>query len=125
MLLLCFTDLGIYAVVIATIVYSGLMCVLNQMSMHKALGYQQEIMNTFIVPLVAAAFMGAIARVLYEIVLMLTGSIIVSAIPSIVVAVTVYFSLVILFKGVTEEELRSMPKGHLLVRVARKCHLMR
>lgn len=123
-LLLCFTDLGIYAVVIATIVYSGLMCVLNQMSMHKALGYRQEIMNTFIVPLIAAAFMGAIARVLYEILLMLTGSIIISAIPSIAVAVAVYFSLVILFKGVTEEELRSMPKGRLLVKVARKCHLM-
>ncbi len=124
-LILCFTDLGIYGVVIATIVYSGLMCVLNQMSMHKALGYRQEIMNTFIIPLIASAFMGAIARVLYEILLMLTGSIIVSAVPSIAVAVAVYFSLVILFKGVTEEELRSMPKGHLLVRVAKKCRLMR
>lgn len=124
-LLLCFTDLGIYAVVIATIVYSGLMCVLNQMSMHKALGYRQEIMNTFVVPLIAAAFMGAIARVLYEILLMLTGSIAVSAIPSIVAAVAVYFSLVILLKGVTEEELRAMPGGRRLVRVARKCHLMR
>lgn len=124
-LLLCFTDLGIYAVVIAAIVYSGLMCVLNQMSMHKALGYRQEIMNTFVIPLIASAFMGAIARVLYEILLMLTGSIIVSAVPSIAVAVAVYFSLVILLKGVTEEELRSMPKGHLLVRVARKCRLMR
>lgn len=124
-LILCFTDLGIYGVVIATIVYSGLMCVLNQMSMHKALGYRQEIMNTFIIPLIASAFMGAIARVLYEILLMLAGSIIVSAVPSIAVAVAVYFSLVILFKGVTEEELRSMPKGHLLVRVAKKCRLMR
>ncbi len=124
-LLLCFTDLGIYAVVIATIVYSGLMCVLNQMSMHKALGYRQEIMNTFVVPLIASAFMGAIARVLYEILLMLTGSIVVSAIPSIVAAVAVYFSLVILLKGVTEEELRAMPGGRLLVKVARKCRLMR
>lgn len=124
-LILCFTDLGIYGVVTATIVYSGLMCVLNQMSMHKALGYRQEIMNTFIIPLIASAFMGAIARVLYEILLMLTGSIIVSAVPSIAVAVAVYFSLVILFKGVTDEELRSMPKGHLLVRVAKKCRLMR
>lgn len=124
-LLLCFTELGIYAVVIATILYSGLMCVLNQMSMHKALGYRQEIVKTFIIPLVASAFMGAIARVLYEILLMSTGSIIVSAVPSIAAAVVVYFSLVILFKGVTEEELRSMPKGHLLVKVARKCRLMR
>lgn len=123
--LLCFTNLGIYAVVIATIVYSGLMCVLNQLSMHKALGYRQEVANTFIVPMIAAVFMGAIARVIYEIMLMLTGSIVISAIPSIAAAVLVYFALVILFRAVTEEELRAMPKGRLLVKVARKCHLLR
>lgn len=123
--LLLFTDLGIYAVVIATIVYSGLMCVLNQLSMHKALGYRQEVINTFIVPFIASAFMGAIAWVIYESLMMLTGTIVVSVIPAIAVAVMVYFALVILFKGVTEEELRAMPKGHLLVRVARKCRLMR
>ena len=122
--LLFFTDLGIYAVVIATIIYSGLMCVLNQLSMHKALGYRQEIMNTFIVPFIASAFMGACAWVVYEVLLMLTGSIVISVLPAIAVAVAVYFVLLILFKGVTEEELRSMPKGHLLVKVARKCRLL-
>lgn len=123
--LLLFTDLGIYAVVIATIVYSGLMCVLNQVSLYRTLGYRQETMNTFFIPFLASAFMGAIAWVVYESLMMLTSSIVVSAIPAILVAVAVYFALVILFKGVTEEELRAMPKGHLLVRVARKCHLMR
>lgn len=123
--LLLFTNLGIYAVVIATIVYSGLMCVLNQLSMHKALGYRQEIVKTFIAPFMASAFMGAMAWAVYESLLMLTGSIVISAIPAIAVAVAVYFVLVILFRAVTEEELRAMPKGHLLVRVARKCHLMR
>lgn len=123
--LLLFTDLGIYAVVIATIVYSGLMCVLNQLSMHKALGYRQEIVSTFVIPLLASAFMGAIAWVVYESLLMLTGSIVVSVIPAILAAVAVYFVLLILFKGVTEEELRAMPKGHLLVKAAKKCRLMR
>ncbi len=123
--LLLFTDLGIYAVVIATILYSGLMCVLNQMSLHKALGYRQEAMNTFIVPFIASGFMGAIAWVLYETLLMLTGSIVISAVPAILAAVVVYFALVILFRAVTEEELRAMPKGHLLVKVAKKCRLLR
>lgn len=123
--LLLFTDLGIYTVVIATIVYSGLMCVLNQLSMHKALGYRQEIVSTFVIPLLASAFMGAIAWVVYESLLMLTGSVVVSVIPAILTAVAVYFVLLILFKGVTEEELRAMPKGHLLVKAAKKCRLMR
>lgn len=123
--LLLVTDMGIYAVVIATIVYSGLMCVLNQVSLYRALGYRQEVRKTFFAPLLASALMGAIAWVVYESLMMLTGSIAVSAIPAIVLAVVVYFALIILFRGVTEEELRAMPKGHLLVRVARKCHLMR
>ncbi|MDE6517033.1 MAG: polysaccharide biosynthesis C-terminal domain-containing protein, partial [Acetatifactor sp.] len=124
-LLLSFTNLGIYAVVITTIVYSGLMCILNQLSMHKALGYRQEVMNTFIVPLIASAFMGSIARVIYEILMMVTGSIVISAVPSIAAAVAVYFALVIVLRAVTEEELQAMPKGRLLVKVARKCHLLR
>ena len=124
-LLLCFTNLGIYAVVITTIVYSGLMCVLNQISMYRTLGYRQEVMNTFIAPFLASAFMGAIAWAVYESLLMLTGSIVISAIPAIAVAVAVYFVLVILFRAVNEEELRAMPKGYLLVKVARKCHLLR
>ena len=123
--LLFFTDLGIYGVVIATILYSGLMCVLNQLSLRKALGYRQEIMSTFFVPFIASAFMGAIAWVIYESLLILTGSIVVSVLPAIAVGAVVYFALVILFKGVTEEELRAMPKGHLLVRAARKCGLLR
>lgn len=123
--LLIFTDLGIYAVVIATIVYSGLMCILNQLSMHKALGYRQEIVSTFVIPLLASVFMGAAAWVVYESLLMLTGSVVVSVIPAILMAVAVYFVLLILFKGVTEEELRAMPKGYLLVRAAKKCRLMR
>lgn len=123
--LLIFTDLGVYAVVIATIVYSGLMCILNQISMHKALGYRQEVMNTFVVPFIASAFMGAIAWVIYEGLLMLTGSIAVSVLPAILVAVVVYFVLLILFRGVNEEELRGMPKGYLLIAIARKCHLLR
>lgn len=123
--LLCFTNLGIYAVVIAVIVYSGLMCILNQVSMYRFLGYRQEVVKTFIAPLMASAFMGAIAWAVYESLLMLTGSIVISAIPAIVVAMAVYFVFVILFRAVTEEELRAMPKGHLLVKVAKKCRLMR
>ncbi len=123
--LLIFTNLGIYAVVIATIVYSGLMCVLNQLSMHKALGYRQEIMSTFVIPFLASAFMGGAAWVVYESLLMMTGSIVVSVLPAILVAVIVYLVLLILFKGVTEAELRAMPKGYLLVKAAKKCRLLR
>ena len=123
--LLLMTDLDLYALVIANVVYSGLMCVLNQMAVRKAIGYRQEYVRTFLIPLLAAAFMGAIAWVVYDLMYLITSSTIISVAPAIAVAVCVYFVMLIAFRGVNEQELRSVPKGYLLVKAAKKCRLMR
>ncbi|MBQ7776010.1 MAG: polysaccharide biosynthesis C-terminal domain-containing protein, partial [Lachnospiraceae bacterium] len=122
--LLLITDLNVYALAIASTVYSGAMCILNQISVHKALGYKQELFSTFVIPGLAALFMGGCAWVVYECVYMLIESNILALIPAIIVAVAIYFALLILFKGVNEAELKAMPKGYLLVKVAKKCRLM-
>lgn len=123
-LLFC-TGLDLYAIVIANIVYSAAMCIFNQISVRKAIGYRQEIVHTFLIPLLASAFMGAAAWAVYEALLMLTKSPRISVIPAILIGAVLYFALLILFRGVSEEELKSFPKGHLLVRTARKCRLLR
>jgi stage V sporulation protein B len=123
--LLMFTDMGIYALVVAATVYSGTMCLLNQISVRKALGYQQEIRTTMLVPALASVFMGALAWVVYEGMYLITSSNIVSLVPAIIFAVMVYFVLLILLKGMTESELRAMPKGYLLVKIAKKCRLLK
>ena len=123
--LLFFTKLDLYSVVIANIIYSGIMCVLNQLAVRKAIGYRQEIMRTFIIPLLASAFMGAVAWAVYEGFLLMTKSPRISVVPAVLIGAAAYFALLILFRGVTEEELRGFPKGHLLVRLAKKCRLMK
>ncbi len=123
--LLLLTDLDLYALVIANVVYSGLMCILNQLAVRRAIGYRQEIVHTFALPLLAAAFMGAIAWLVYDLIYLFTSSTIVSVIPAIAIAVCVYFVMLIAFRGVNEQELRSIPKGYLLVKAAKKCKLMR
>lgn len=123
--LLFFTKLDLYSVVIANIVYSGIMCALNQLAVRKAIGYRQEIMRTFVIPLLASAFMGAVAWAVYEGFLLMTKSPRISVIPAILIGAAAYFALLLLFRGVTEEELRGFPKGHLLVRLAKKCRLMK
>ena len=40
-------------------------------------------------------------------------------------AVFTYFALLILFRGVTEQELKGFPKGAKLVSLAKKLHLMK
>ena len=123
--LLFFTKLDLYSVVIANIIYSGIMCVLNQLAVRKAIGYRQEIMRTFVIPLLASAFMGAVAWAVYEGFLLMTKSPRISVIPAVLIGAAAYFALLILFRGVTETELRGFPKGHLLVRLAKKCRRMK
>lgn len=124
-LLLLFTDLDLYAIAIANTLYAAVICVLNQAAVRRAVGYRQEIAKTFVVPFLASVFMGAVAWAVYEGLLLLTASPNISVIPAILVGAVVYFVLLILFRGVSEEELRRFPKGHLLVKAAKKCRLLK
>lgn len=123
--LLFFTDLDLYSLVIAYTVYYGLMFLLNQWAVRRAVGYKQEITKTFVVPGVAAGLMGAAAWAVYEGFLLLTSSPKISVVIAILIGACAYFSMLLLFRGVTERELKSFPKGYLLVRMAKKLRLMR
>ena len=123
--MLLWTEWNVYALAIASTVYSGAMCILNQISVRRALGYRQEIVGTFILPTLAAICMGVGAWLVYAGMYFLTKSNVISLIPAIMIAVVIYFVLLILFRGINEEELKAMPKGYMLVRVAKKCRLMK
>ena len=43
----------------------------------------------------------------------------------IILALVIYFAAILLLGAVTEDELRSMPKGGALVSAAKKLHLLR
>ncbi|MDE6016137.1 MAG: polysaccharide biosynthesis protein [Acetatifactor sp.] len=123
-LLLRFTKLDLYSLVVANTLYSGIMCVLNQWSVRRAIGYRQEMISSFGIPFLASAFMGAATWVVYEVVYLLTESMRIAVLPALVVAVPVYFVMMLILRGLTEEELLGFPKGHLLVRIARRIGLM-
>ena len=132
-LLLYFTDFNLYALVIAAIVYSFSMCVMNQIAVRKYLKYKQEMFRTFWLPFVSAAIMGAAAWLVYQGVSMLAGFALaegsylrnlIAAGVAILVAVIVYAFCVIRFKAMTKEELLAMPKGTAIVRAAQKLHLL-
>ena len=124
-LLLLFTDLGLYALVIANIIYSASMCLLNGHSVKKYLKHRQELIGTYLIPLLAALFMGAAAWGVYYGLKLLVGSNIVCLAAAVLIAVLVYFVLVIKFGGLTEDEMKGLPKGRSLLALARKLHLMR
>lgn len=122
--LLLFTELGIYALAIASTVFSGTMCLLNQRSVRKAIGYRQEMLKSFVVPGFAAALMGMAAWAVYEGFLLLVKSPRIAVFPAVIVGAAVYFVLILLFRGLTESELKGFPKGYLLVKLAKRCRLL-
>lgn len=131
--LLLYTNLDLYALCIATVVYALLMCLLNALSIRKHLNYEQEMFKTFVLPAIAAFWMGVVAGTVYfgldkGIVLLAEMSQfwrnIICLIPSLLIAVIVYFMLVIKLGAVSKNELKTMPKGHVLVRIAEKLHLV-
>lgn len=123
-LLLHFTNLGLYALVIGNVTYPMVVCALNWIAVGKHLEYHQELKTTFLIPFICSIIMGAITFLVYQGIYLLVHSNTLSTLIALCIAVIVYFVSVILLKGVTEEELHSFPMGRTLTKVTKKLHLM-
>lgn len=122
--MLRYLHMGIYGVLYANILFALFICILNARSIARFKRYRQEVKKTFLTPMVASAVMGAAAFGVYRAAYSVFGNLISTGI-SVLVAVAVYFVLLILLKGVDAQELRSMPGGTRLSGLARKLHLMK
>lgn len=123
--LLMFTELDLYALVICLIVYSFMMCVLNSISVRHCIGVGENFKTMFLMPAIAAAIMGAAAKGTYMGMQLFVSSNIICLVPSLLVAVIVYLVAALMIGAVGREQLLNLPKGQLIVRVAEKCHLLR
>lgn len=120
-----YTQMDLYALVGANILYSLVMCLLNQWSVRKHLGYAMDGMKIFVKPGFAALIMGAVAYGVYHgLYLILPVSRIVLLI-AMGIGACVYFVVLLLTGGVSEAELKAFPKGTMLVSVAKRLHLLR
>jgi stage V sporulation protein B len=117
--------LNIYAVVIGNMFFAFLMCVLNARAVAKYSGFKQEYIKTFAIPALSSAIMGVATYLVYQGLNLATGSNTLASFVAIIVAVAVYAVVLLLCKGLTEEEIRSFPKGAALVSIAKKLHLLK
>ncbi len=117
-------DLNIYAVVWANTFFSFLMCILNGLAIKKYLKYRQEIPRTFVIPSICAAVMGAVVYGVYFFLMQTVKINAVATLVSIAVGACVYGVLLLLLRGLRENELKSFPMGNLIVKIAKKLHLM-
>ena len=123
-ILILTTDLDLFCLVIATVVYSFLMCVFNQRSVHKVLGYRNDFMKSYVMPLVISTIMGIIAFVVYKGAYYVIKSNLISLVIAIVIAIIFYLLGTVKLGVVTEKELSSMPKGSFLVKILKKVRLL-
>ena len=114
---------NIYSIIVGNIIFSLCMCILNQKSIRRAIGYRQEIKRTFVIPLIAAGVMGIITFAVYTLLDIFAGGTLATVI-ALLVAVLVYAAALLLLGGLTEEEILSMPKGAALARIFDKLHLL-
>lgn len=124
-LLMFFTDLGIYGVVIAMIVYAVVMVLLNDRAMRKYMGHRNPWMSAYLYPLVASIPMGLVAGGVYYGLYALIHINIICLGVSVIFAVAVYFVVYLFVSRPTEEELSALPGGRYLARVAGRMYRSR
>lgn len=123
--LLKFTPLSTYSLVIGNVVFALVVCILNWISIEKYLDYKQEIIKTFVIPFVSAGLMGTAIHFIYVGLHSWTDSNTFATIISLFAAVILYFALLIFMKGVEEEELENLPRGEVIIRFLRWLHILK
>ncbi len=116
-------DWKLYGVVVSCIMFGFLMCVFNWLSIRKHLEYRQEIIRTFVIPLIASLVMGGVVRLAYFL-LNKALPVSVAVLVAIAIGAVLYFILLIKLKGVKENEIRNFPGGEMMARIARSFHLI-
>ena len=124
-LVLVFTNMGIYAVVLAMVVYALVMCVLNDRALKKYLGYKNPWRSAYFVPILASIPMGIVAVVVYKLVYVVIGSYFISLIPSIALAMVVFFVGYLVVAKPKKEDLAALPGGTRLAQAAQKLKILK
>lgn len=122
-LMLSFSGMNIYSVVYANIFFALVICILNAWAIKQTIGYRQELLRTFIIPVFVSGIMGLAAYGVYRLFALFAG-LIISTIVAILVGVIVYAVLLVKMRGITEREIRGMPKGAYLVYILQKCRIL-
>ncbi len=127
-LLLRFTTLGGYALVIGNMTYPLVVCVLNHISVSKYSGFKQEWIDSFIIPLLCSIVIGGMSYFINMGITALMGSSyivnLLSVVVCVILSVAVYFALLFKTKALTMGDMPDFPMGMRIARLARRLHLM-
>jgi stage V sporulation protein B len=126
---------AVYTLVFVSVLYALMIFVVNELFLRKYLGLQRDYVALFVKPLLCAVVMGAAAfavnaafRAIFLHVLHMDRAYFVNlfaVLPALVVAIAVYFILLIRTGTMTRENLTSLPRGEKLVKILTRLHWMK
>jgi len=123
--LLYIFDLHIFAIIYANAFFALCMCILNEISLKKYSGYDIEFKKTFFIPMLSSFIMGLAVFLVYKGLSIIVSMNAICTIVGIGVGVIVYGLLMLLLKGLTEEEIVKFPKGRTIANKLKRMHLLR
>ncbi len=131
--LLIYTDMGHVALCIVTIIYSFMMCLLNNFVMKRNLPIKNDLKKTYLFPVVASAVMGGAAYGTHWLFSILFKQFVgseyfvnlFSTMIAVFIAVFVYFVVLIRSGGASEEDIKRFPKGTGIVSVLKKIKILK
>ena len=134
LILLFATNMGVFALVLVSILYSLMIFLLDTYFLQRYLKLDMDLYNVYARPLFAATIMGVTTYGLYtmfEVFLELVGSRslylnnLIAMVPAILAAVLIYFFALIRMGTLSEEDILSLPKGSMLLKIFRKLKWMK
>lgn len=115
---------NIYALVVSNIVFALCMCLLNARAIHRTCGYEQEIDQTFIKPLIAAVLMGIVTYIVHLILDIFIGGRFIPTVIAVLTAMAVYAVGVLKLGVLSRADIKDLPQGRRIYRICRKLHLL-
>ena len=134
LILLFATNMGVFALVLVSVLYSLMIFLLDTYFLQRYLKLDMDLYNVYARPLFAATIMGVATYGLYtmfEVFLELVGSRslylnnLIAMVPAILAAVLIYFFALIRMGTLSEEDILSLPRGSMLLKIFRKLKWMK
>ncbi len=134
LVLLFATNMGVFALVLVSVLYSLMIFLLDTYFLQRYLKLDMDLYNVYARPLFAATIMGVATYGLYtmfEVFLELVGSRslylnnLIAMVPAILAAVLIYFFALIRMGTLSEEDILSLPRGSMLLKIFRKLKWMK
>lgn len=118
------TNLGVYTIVIAMIVYAIVMCILNERAMKQYMGYKNPWRKAYLYPLLASVPMAVTAGGIYYLVYAVVHSNVISLGLGVLAGMAVYFVFYLKVSHPSDAEFAMMPGGRYLKKMAVKFRLV-